>query len=58
MEEQCSKLEGDNQSLLTKLREQEQEASQVADKRQAENDSRSEVTGLQGELMTAEIEVR
>ena len=57
MEEQCCRLESDNQSLLCKLREQEQAASHVADKRHVQDDNRSEVTGLRGELKTSELEV-
>ena len=62
MEEQCGRLESDNQSLLSKLKEQEEQANQVASHDNghdnADDDRESQVSGLQGELRTSELEVR
>ncbi|XP_025090812.1 COP1-interactive protein 1-like isoform X3 [Pomacea canaliculata] len=51
MEKQCSQLESDNQTLLHKLRDQ---AQQAADD---DGSSTRKMSGLQGELLTSEMEV-
>lgn len=51
MEKQCSQLESDNQTLLHKLRDQEQQAGDD------DGSSTRKMSGLQGELLTSEMEV-